>query len=224
MSWYAKPSGTYYFSSEEGRANVTEINGFLNGRYYTLEAQAGIIGNIMAESGLNPWLWENNSVVYTRGYGLFQFTPASGYLEQCRNNYGYAPNLSVTEQTSGAHPYDGYSQLTAFADDQLNKWVGSCWRSYWNPSDYPDLYQMRTEILNQFGDGSYLSMNQFRQITYIEYATLAFLACYEGPTIPNYQSRYDNALIAYNMIGGDVPPTPPRIGSHIPIWMMLRRL
>ena len=48
MGWYAKPSGGYGYNSAEGRANIEQINGILNGFGYTLESQAGILGNIVA--------------------------------------------------------------------------------------------------------------------------------------------------------------------------------
>ena len=54
MGWYAKPSGGYGYNSTEGRANIEQINGILNELGFTLESQAGILGNIVAESALNP--------------------------------------------------------------------------------------------------------------------------------------------------------------------------
>ena len=54
MAWHAKPSGGYGYNSTEGRANIEQINGILNELGFTLESQAGILGNIVAESALNP--------------------------------------------------------------------------------------------------------------------------------------------------------------------------
>ena len=48
---------------------------------------------------------------------------------------------------------------------------------------------MHTYILNHYGSGSYLSMNQFKAIDDYSYACFAFLACYEGPAVPNYSTR-----------------------------------
>ena len=78
MSWYAKPSGAYGYNSVGGKENILEMNMFFNSRDYTLEAQAGIFGNVVGESGLNPWRWQSDTVNLSGGYGLFQYTPARG--------------------------------------------------------------------------------------------------------------------------------------------------
>ena len=67
MGWYAKPSGGYGYNSTEGRANIEQINGILNELGFTLEAQAGILGNIVAESALNPWRWQGDTVNQSGG-------------------------------------------------------------------------------------------------------------------------------------------------------------
>ena len=80
MSWIAKPSGGYLMTSEEGTGNIYEMHYWMDDAAYTLEAQAGVVANCYNESALNPWRWQGDSVSYSGGYGLFQFTPASGYI------------------------------------------------------------------------------------------------------------------------------------------------
>ena len=224
MTWYAKPSGAYGYASAEGQANISEINGFLNGENYLLTAQAGIMGNMVAESGLNPWRWQSESVNYSGGYGLFQFTPASGYLDGCRDVYGYAPNLSTSTRTHGAFPYDGWAQLIVFNDDLLGKWTPSCWRSYWSREEYEDLWEMREYILNTYGTGLSLSLEQYKTIDYVNLAAFAFLACYEGPLIPNLLPRETMANRIYTMITGERPPTPPKLKKDgFKVWQMALR-
>lgn len=187
-SFYAKPSGGYGINSTEGTNNILRIYDYLHADNYSKDAIIGILGNVVGESSLNPWLWENNTVSYSHGYGLFQFTPASEYI----NGSGipnHAPNLSTSSTTSGADPDDALGQLYCLVTDKFGKWLGTCWRSYWSSSDYPDLYAMHTYILNHYGSGSYLSMSQFKNIDDYAYACFAFLACYEGPAIPNYSTR-----------------------------------
>lgn len=224
MPWHAKPSGGYTFSSTEGTDNVLAINGMLNARGYTLEAQAGIIGNVMGESALNPWRWQSDTVNYSAGYGLFQYTPARGYIDGAVDVQGYAPNLSTSGITSGANSADGGAQVIVFDENILGKWVGTCWRSYWDKTEYASIYADAQHILDVYGNGSYLSMAQFREIDSVYYATLAFLACFEGPAVPNLQRRYDNALTAYEMIGGDTPePEPPTPTKRkMPIYLYLK--
>jgi hypothetical protein len=233
--WYAKPSGAYAINSTEGTANILEINGILNGAYFTLEAQAGMIGNCYGESGLNPWRWQGDSVGYSKGYGLYQFTPARDYFNNCYDQPGYAPNTSTSSIVSGANPEDGFCQTYVVINDILNKWVGTCWRSYWSKTEYATLYQQSRNIISTYGSNDRLSLLEFRNINNIGDATLAFLACYEGPAVPNYNTRLGFANQVYSIISGDTPPPPippippgptptPIPRGKLPVWMMIKRI
>lgn len=228
MAWHAKPSGSYGAHSVAGIDNIFEINNNLQS--FHIAAISGVIGNIMAESGLNPWRWQGDMYGTSRGYGLFQFTPASDYLALS----GATPNLSVNSQTAGATPEDGIRQITAFKTNELGKWVPTCWRSYWDTSTYSELYAYRTEILNTYGHGSGISIAEFADITDISAATFVFLACFEGPRVPNLNTRVSNANTAYEIITGQTPPTPPTpppdppippdppTPSQLPIWLLAK--
>lgn len=228
MAWHAKPSGSYGAYTVAGIDNIFEINNNLQS--FHIAAISGIIGNIMAESGLNPWRWQGDMYGTSRGYGLFQFTPASGYI----NLTGATPNLSVISQTTGATPEDGIRQITAFKTNELGKWVPSCWRSYWDPATYPELYAYRTEVLNTYGHGSGISIPEFADVTDITAAAFIFLACFEGPKVPNLTARVTNANTAYEIITGQTPPTPPvpppdppippdpPTPSQLPIWLLAK--
>lgn len=55
---------------------------FASKMYYeygvTLNAIAGMLGNINAESRINPWSWQDNAYgVTAKGYGLIQWTPST---------------------------------------------------------------------------------------------------------------------------------------------------
>ena len=71
---------------------------------WTPNCIAGMLGNIMVESGVNPWLFEHSSVWWddpmdimtdSGGMGLTQWTP-------CRKYYDWAVNVD------GGDPADGY--------------------------------------------------------------------------------------------------------------------
>lgn len=188
MPFYAKPSGGYAINSQEGESNIIAMHAYLHTHGFSDNAIIGILGNVYGESALNPWLWENNTVSYSNGYGLFQFTPASDYINALWIP-NHAPNESTTEAQPGASPDDALGQLYALVNDSFGKWLGTCWRSYWDPNDYPDLYVKHTYILNTYGDGYGITMNDFKYISDYSDATFAFLACYEGPAIPNYLQR-----------------------------------
>lgn len=212
MPFYAKPSGGYAISSTEGTANIYAVYDYLHALGYDKQCVNGMLGNVSAESGLNPWRWQADTVTYSDGYGLVQFTPASAYIN-LTGIPDHAPNLSVSQQTAGASPDDAKAQLYVFANDTLGKWNSSCWRSYWNPSTYPDLYAMHTSILNTWGNGSSLTINQFKLITNYQDACFAFLACYEGPGVPNYNERVALAAQVKAVLDPyDPGPTPPGPG------------
>lgn len=226
MSWNAKPSGSYQYDSKAGTENIFEINAFFNTENYTIEAQSGLIGNVMAESGLNPWRWQSDTVNLSGGYGLFQFTPASGYIDLTDVPF-HSPNLSTSEQTSGATVNDGEAQLIVFNEDRLGKWISNCWRTYWDTNTYAQLYAERKRILNTYGNGSKITLNQFKTIKNVWDATFTFLACYEGPRVPNVDPRYENAVNAYELLTGNppdppIPPTP--INKKLPIWFYIKHL
>lgn len=186
--FYAKPSGTYTYNSTEGTANIKAVYDYLFPLGYTKNCIIGILGNVAGESGFNPWLWENNTYNPSYGYGLFQFTPGSEYLN-ASGIPNHAPNTDTSQASPGSSPDDAKGQLYCLVNDTFGKWLSTCWRSYWDPNDYPDLYTKRTYILNTYGNGSTLTMSQFKAITDYSDACFAFLACYEGPLIPNYSQR-----------------------------------
>ena len=215
MSWSAKPYGGYLMSSAEGIGNIYEMHYWMDDAAYTLEAQAGVVANCYNESALNPWRWQGDSVSYSGGYGLFQFTPASGYINDCSWVNDYAPNLSTGYVTAGASPNDGGAQMDVLVNDYLSKWTPYCWRSYWNYD--AQLASMRDNILNTWGDGSTITQAQFATIDDLESALFCFFACYEGPLyISDYYARVNDAYTAYQILSG------APYHKKIPIWMLFK--
>ena len=109
-------------------------------------------------------------------------------------------------------------------NDYLHKWFSTIWRSYW-PSN-ATLRAKVNHILSTYGNGSTLSLAQFKRIGNIEDATIAFLGAFEGPAIPNYAPRVVDANTAYQIITGAPPgpgpqPTPTQ-RTKIPVWMMCK--
>ena len=212
MSWHAKPSQGYAISSAEGTDNINEYYNY----FISTTNKNNIVGqlcNVFAESGLNPWRWQGDTVNLSAGYGLYQFTEASAYIN-LTGIPGHSPNMSTTE-VQGGNVSDAEAQMYVFINDTLSKWGTRCWRRYWNEGDtwegaplYPDLYTKRTSILNTYGDGNSLSMAQFFNINNTEDACFAFLACYEGPRYPNLSERMQYAQAISDAISGPTPPTP----------------
>ena len=219
MSWHAKPAGPYGLGSSDWIDNLNMIISLCGG--WSTESIAGMVGNMQHESGLNPWRWQDDTVAADRsnGYGLAQFTPAYDYLAIPGN----MANLSTSGTTAGASPDDGTVQMQVINNDSLGKWVSSCWRSYWSTISYSGLYTYRNQILAQWGNGSSISFAQFKTCTDVDACAFIWLACYEGPGVPNYTVRDQTARTVYeNYMGGVVPPAPippqpyPPSGQHVP--------
>ena len=229
MSWHGKPRGEYTLYSTEGTENIFEMHYMLADAGYTIEAQSGIIGNAYHESRLNVWRWQDDTVnMLYGGYGIFQYTASTSaatdrYIDVCSALPYYAPNLSTSSVTTGAEVTDAICQMNVFITDYLNKWVSQLWRPYWQEN--VTLRQKVNHILTTWGNGSTLTQNQFKNITVVEDATIAFLGCFEGPYYPNYTVRVQTANEVYEILQG-VPPTPPTptpsTRGKMPLWMMLK--
>lgn len=222
MGWNAKPSGGYEPLSAPWKENLEAAYYQLSAEW-TLTAFSGMGGNIQSESGWNPWRWQSDKVSLTdkyKGYGLPQFTPAYGYI----NDYGvglagYSPNLSVTTVTAGATPEDGYAQITCIDTDRAGKFL--------NRSKYCSFADIR----------DYFPMSNFKKGNNLWLATVAWLYHYEFPaaqyrTYTAARARYENSVKVFTYLNGKEPdpyPTPPDppdpspspayIRQYMPIYM-----
>lgn len=70
------------FTTEDQQRNAREIWGYFQGQGWTLEAVAGMLGNMEVESFINPAQWEQSYPIYgAGGFGLVQWTPWSKYTD-----------------------------------------------------------------------------------------------------------------------------------------------
>ena len=173
--WHNKDYGAYSRSNPEAQENVMKIVEVLAGLGFSVNAMAGIIGNIEAESGLNPWRWESDTVNLSGGYGLLQYTPATKYIGNgtAQGFTEYAPNYPVG---SGGQD-DGTAQLKFL--DATNT------AEYFPTSAYP------------------LTYSQFKESTQSpDYLAAAWLYNYERPLDPSatIAARQANAVYWYNFI------------------------
>lgn len=66
---------------EEMKINAYEIWEFLYGEGWTINAVAGMLGNMQTESTINPGIWQNlDAGNMSLGFGLVQWTPATKYI------------------------------------------------------------------------------------------------------------------------------------------------
>lgn len=226
MSWNAKPSGAYSIDSTEALENMDMIYNILTDANmvdtpWALTAICGMLGNINAESGFNPWRWQSDSVTYGGGYGLVQFTPAKdtenpnrGYIDGFGTNYaGYAPNMSVTGETTGASAFDGQAQILAVDDN-----AGGKYTSYKRHCNYTDITSVNT-------------FDDYKQCEDLWVATVGWLFYYEAPEVKTYdvaKIRFQYAQKCWEHFTQDppIPPQPPAPSRQrkLPLYMYLRRL
>ena len=86
MAWTI---GNYALSQEQMNANALEVYKYLSARGWSLNAIAGLLGNMQSESYVNPGVWQSlQANNYSGGFGLVQWTPATNYTDWARQN-GY---------------------------------------------------------------------------------------------------------------------------------------
>lgn len=80
-------TGNRWLSKAEQENNATYIYWWFSQRGWSINAIAGMLGNMEVESKINPGIWEDLDTGDTsQGYGLVQWTPASKYLNWCSAN------------------------------------------------------------------------------------------------------------------------------------------
>lgn len=99
-----------YLTDEEQEHNVKIIYTFFRRLGWTINAIAGMVGNMQVESYLNPGVWENfDSYKFYKGFGLVQWTPATKFIDWANSHY-----------KDGQWSYDGYLQLQRIAWEWRN--------------------------------------------------------------------------------------------------------
>ena len=80
-------TGNRYLSTNEMKSNALYIYYYLSQRGWSLNAIAGMLGNMQTESTINPCIWESLDYGDTaQGYGLVQWTPATKLIEWANAN------------------------------------------------------------------------------------------------------------------------------------------
>ena len=80
-------TGNRYLTQAEMEVNARFVADYLHVRGWSLNAIAGLLGNMQTESSINPGIWQSLKEGNTSGgYGLVQWTPATKYLSWCEAN------------------------------------------------------------------------------------------------------------------------------------------
>lgn len=76
-------SANRFLTMEEMRTNARYIYWYLSSRGWTLNAVAGMLGNMQTESTINPGIWQNLAVNVGPAFGLVQWDPFTKYTNWC---------------------------------------------------------------------------------------------------------------------------------------------
>lgn len=198
-NWIAKKYGSYGRTSPEAANNADMFRQVLTERGWSVNAIAGLLGNVENESGYNPWRWQSDDVLnswdtatirdsYYNAYGLFQFTPAGKYIYSSAAQAfpGYGPNFNDITGSLG----DGTAQLL---------YIDAGYGGYYETAAYP------------------LSLAQFKQSELApSYLAEAWLFNYERPADPGatIDARREAANYWYEYFQGHPAP------GFLPLWLM----
>ncbi len=87
MAWI---KGNRYLSTSEMQNNATIVRDYLTAKGWSLNAIAGLLGNMQSESTINPGIWQSlNENNLSGGFGLVQWTPATNFTNWA-DSLGYA--------------------------------------------------------------------------------------------------------------------------------------
>lgn len=93
MNWI---QGNRYLTLAEMENNAIMVRNYLIQKGWTLNAIAGLLGNMQSESNINPGIWQDlNEGNLSGGFGLVQWTPATNFTEWATAN-GY----TITDGTA----------------------------------------------------------------------------------------------------------------------------
>lgn len=79
-------SANRFLTLEEMQKNAIYIYWWLSSRGWTLNAVAGMLGNMQTESTINPGIWQNLAVNVGPAFGLVQWDPFAKYTNWCDEN------------------------------------------------------------------------------------------------------------------------------------------
>ena len=160
--WHTKNYGAWAKESYEAKDNAVMTYNALSPYGWTINAVAGLLGNIGWESGYNPWMWEGGLTQDTRinstdtaalldsshGYGLVQFTPSGNYcLSPLAQTY---PDFGPNYLDIAGNQNDGTAQLR-FVHESASA-------GYHETTDYPETY---AEYISSTADADYLARAWF---------------------------------------------------------------
>ena len=158
-------SGNAWLNQAQMEANADRFYYLCSQQGWSLPAVAAMAGNSEVEATLNPGIWQGlDEGDFNGGYGFFQWTPASKYIDWCtENNYNreymtpvitrllweianneqYYPTSSYPESFTEFLHYQGKTQTDI-------EYLAAAWcYNYERPAD-PDVPQRQADAVKWF--------------------------------------------------------------------------
>lgn len=125
---YGEYYGNTYSTSNPLDLNQMSVNAkyiykYLSAKGWSLNAIAGMLGNMQAESSINPGRWQSDRVLGDasgHGYGLVQWTPYTKYTEWCSSNGYLDPSMMDTNLARIIYEVENGIQWIATSDYSLS--------------------------------------------------------------------------------------------------------
>lgn len=187
--WYFEGGRVYFRTTDVNvyqpgdyqKTNILNIYNYFTAQGWTVNAIAGMIGNMMVESGVNPGCcqyasvnWDDPSTILNTsgGIGLTQWTPARKFYNWAIEN-NLDPKSGNTQCARIEYERDNNIQWS------LNNLGQHTWEDFVTSTETP-------EILAR-----------------------VFVWAYERPSNPNIAQRQRNARWVYDYLTSVDPPEPP---------------
>lgn len=188
MAWISR-SGALTQSEMENNANI--IINYYRSLGINDKTIAGILGNMQAESSINP----EREEVGGAGFGLVQWTPVSVLQNHCN--------------TLGLSPYTNGDVQIQVLKAEIQNQVGVA--EWYTSSAFISNYYNSGATSDMIGiTGQQFLDNQMNWAP--DKLAVMFMAGYERPSydpnVNHYQTRMQNALNWFTYMGGIIPPTP----------------
>ena len=183
---------SYSISLDEMKSNAKYIWQYFSSRGWTLNAVAGLLGNMQQESKLSPAIWESTiegSIVNADGTQVLNMSAINSYYA----NKGRYPGYGLTQWT----PYSKYTD-----------WCASHSLAYWDMDS--QLQRIEYEVENKVqwqarpSKGYDLTFSEFISSTQdAAWLAAAFAFCYERPARSSGTAAEQDALRKERGANGD---------------------
>lgn len=112
--WGDEFNSSSFLPKERQKVNAKYIYTYFKGLGWTLNAISALLGNMEAESSINPGRWQSDRVggdAEGHGYGLVQWTPYTKYTEWIHSLYGDTSDPSTIDHNLERIDYEVYYEI-----------------------------------------------------------------------------------------------------------------